>query len=88
MDPASAYALIVLLNYRRIWDFIVVVISSRSPLEFIQYCIGCVMYEYTVSTINFITQLYTIYNLDDFRWGQMRKAATKKEFERQKKEHN
>ena len=88
MDPAIAYALLVLLKYRRIWSFVVGVISSRSPLEFFQYCIGCVMYEYTVSMIGMITQLYTIYNLDDFRWGQMRKTATKKELERQTKEHN
>jgi len=88
MDPAIAYALLVLLKYRRIWSFVVGVISSRSPLEFFQYCIGCVMYEYTVSMIGMITQLYTIYNLDDFRWGQMRKTVTKKELERQTKEHN
>jgi chitin synthase len=61
------------------WDFTVLMISSNSLLEFLQAVLGWLLFVYVVSPLNFLTQAYTLYNLDDFRWGRMRKAATAKE---------
>jgi hypothetical protein len=30
------------------------------------------------AAVNLVVQLYTLYNLNDFRWGKMRKGGTEK----------
>jgi chitin synthase len=53
-------------------------VSCSSILEILQAVIGWLLFNFVVSRLNFLTQAYTLYNLDDFRWGQMRKATTVK----------
>jgi chitin synthase len=57
-------------------------ISCSSLSEIFQAILGWLLFNFVVSRLNFLTQAYTLYNLDDFRWGQMRKATTLKKRKR------
>jgi chitin synthase len=57
-------------------------ISCSSLLEIFQAILGWLLFNFVVSRLNFLTQAYSLYNLDDFRWGQMRKATTLKKRKR------
>ena len=51
---------------------LVVVAASDSVPDIIQSFIGFWMYGFFGPTVNFVTQIYTLYKLDDFRWGKTR----------------
>ena len=51
---------------------LVIITASDSVLDAIQSFVGAVMYGIFAPTVNFITQLYVLYKLDDFRWGKTR----------------
>jgi chitin synthase len=36
------------------------------------------MHSYFAAYVNFMTQLYTLYKLDDFRWGKTRVVVAEK----------
>jgi chitin synthase len=61
-----------------IYDFFVIMMSTDSLLEQFQAFMGVWMYSYFAQMMNFVTQLYTLYKLDDFRWGKTRIGVTAK----------
>jgi chitin synthase len=61
-----------------IWDIVIMIFSTRSPKEAIQLFLGTIMYAQFGPIVNFTTQLYTLYKLDDFRWGKTRIAVSQK----------
>ena len=62
-----------------IWDILVIAMSTGSPTEAVQLFVGCIMYSYLAPLVNFITHIYTLCKLDDFRWGKTRIAVAGKE---------
>ena len=60
-----------------VWDILCIILRTGSPLEGIQLMAGAMLYAIFAPPINFITHLYTLYNLDDFRWGKTRIAVSK-----------
>ncbi|KAL6160158.1 hypothetical protein ACJQWK_09386 [Exserohilum turcicum] len=64
-------------HYRMVWDILCIILRTGSPLEGIQLMAGAMLYAIFAPPINFITHLYTLYNLDDFRWGKTRIAVSK-----------
>lgn len=46
--------------------------SSRTLTEGIQYLSGAVIYHFICPYVSLVVQLFTFYNLDDFRWGKTR----------------
>jgi len=79
IDYKTGVYLLLLSNHRIAWDFIVLTISSGSLSELFQAVSGWILVHYAGAYVYLLTQAYTLYNLDDFRWGQMRKAAIVKE---------
>ena len=79
LDAQTKFWLFFLENYRVVWDFLVTILTSTSILDAVQLLIGSTMYSYFGPLVNFITQLYTMYNLDDFRWGKTRIGIAEKE---------
>ncbi|KNG52576.1 glycosyltransferase family 2 protein [Stemphylium lycopersici] len=77
-DAQTRLCSIVLKSYRVVWDLLVVILASTSILDAVQLLIGSTMYGYFGSLVNFIVQLYTIYNLDDFTWGKTRIGIAEK----------
>jgi chitin synthase len=57
---------------------LVIITASDSVLDAIQSLVGAVMYGVFAPTVKFITQLYVLYKLDDFRWGKTRIGVTDK----------
>ncbi|EFQ90064.1 hypothetical protein PTT_13433 [Pyrenophora teres f. teres 0-1] len=78
LDPTTRYYLFFFENYRMIWDLLVIVMSTGSPTEAVQLFVGSMMYGYFAPLINFFTHLYTLYKLDDFRWGKTRVVVANK----------
>lgn len=66
-------------NYRLLYDLMIIMVTTDSLLEKVQALIGAYLYGLGAPFINFITQLYTLYKLDDFRWGKTRIAVAEKE---------
>ncbi|RMZ67133.1 chitin synthase [Pyrenophora seminiperda CCB06] len=78
LDPTTRYCLFFFENYRMVWDLLVIITSTGSPTEAVQLFIGSMMYGYFAPLINFMTHLYTLYKLDDFRWGKTRVVVAQK----------
>ncbi|EDU46390.1 chitin synthase [Pyrenophora tritici-repentis] len=78
VDPTTRYYLFFFENYRMVWDLLVIVVSMGSPTEAVQLFVGSMMYGYFAPLVNFITHLYTLYKLDDFRWGKTRVVVAQK----------
>ena len=66
-------------NYRLIYEFLVIMISTDSLLEKVQALIGAYLYETFAPFVNLITQVYILRKLDDFRWGKTRIGVAEKE---------
>ncbi|EMD85490.1 glycosyltransferase family 2 protein [Bipolaris maydis ATCC 48331] len=75
LDNRTLSILYFLENYRKVWDLMCVIFSARSLLESLQLLSGIIIYGLCAPFVNFVVQLYTIYNLDDFRWGKTRIAS-------------
>lgn len=65
-------------NYRLFYDIMVIMATTDSLHEHIQALIGAFIYGIGAPFINLITQIYTLYKLDDFRWGKTRIAVAEK----------
>ncbi|RYN41491.1 hypothetical protein AA0113_g1652 [Alternaria arborescens] len=78
IDNQTKFYLIILENYRLVYDLLVVVAASDSVPDIIQSFVGFWMYGFFGPTVNFVTQLYTLYKLDDFRWGKTRVGVADK----------
>ncbi|KAG9187401.1 chitin synthase [Alternaria panax] len=78
LDNQTKFYLFLLENYRLMYDMLVIVAASDSVLDAIQSFVGALMYGLFAPTVNFVTQLYTLYKLDDFRWGKTRIGVTDK----------
>ncbi|KAF1925619.1 glycosyltransferase family 2 protein [Didymella exigua CBS 183.55] len=72
LDHRTRYMAFFLATFRNIWDYSVVLSSSRTRLEFAQNLMGSFL-TYNVSRfVGAVVHVYTLYYLDDFRWGLMR----------------
>lgn len=59
-------------SFRNIWNLSIVFMSPRSLKEAIQYVIGFVMCNTLGPYVAMTVVLYSLYHLDDFRWGKTR----------------
>jgi chitin synthase len=65
--------------YRRIFDLFIAVKTSDSFSEIVQTVLGCVLYTWSAAYVNVTTQFYTLWRMDNFRWGKTRIAVAGKE---------
>ncbi|KAF2126323.1 glycosyltransferase family 2 protein [Dothidotthia symphoricarpi CBS 119687] len=72
LDVRTGFILFMLGRFRNIWDILVVFKSSKSLTEVVQCLIGVVMCSTVGQTVTVIIHLYSLYHLDDFRWGKTR----------------
>ena len=61
-----------LVTFRDIWNLSIVFMSPRSLKEAIQYVIGAVMCNAFGPYVGMTIVLYSLYHLDDLRWGKTR----------------
>ena len=59
-------------TFRDIWNLSIVFMSPRSRKEAIQYVIGALMCSFLGPYVGISIVLYSLYHLDDFRWGKTR----------------
>lgn len=61
-----------LATFHTTWDYLVVLSSSRTRLEFAQNLLGTLLIYHIGRVVACVVHIYTLYYLDDFRWGKMR----------------
>ncbi|PSN61826.1 hypothetical protein BS50DRAFT_561994 [Corynespora cassiicola Philippines] len=71
-DRRTRHIFFVLVLIRQLWDFSIVFISPRSFIEAVQFIIGAFMCVMFGPMIGFTVQMYSLYKLNDFRWGKTR----------------
>jgi chitin synthase len=59
-------------TFRNIWNLAIVFMSPRSLKEAIQYVIGVVICNTLGPYVGITVVLYSLYHLDDPRWGKTR----------------
>ncbi|KAI4656862.1 uncharacterized protein J4E78_006753 [Alternaria triticimaculans] len=79
LDNRTIFYIVAFEYYRRVFDLMVTLISCDSFIDVVQTVIGCVAYTWSAAYVNVCTQFYTLWRMDDFRWGKTRIAVAGKE---------
>ncbi|KAH7348874.1 chitin synthase [Rhexocercosporidium sp. MPI-PUGE-AT-0058] len=74
-DPKVEMFFFALGTFRYIWDLSIVFLSPRSLKEAIHYIIGTLMCHFLGPYVGMTVVLYSLYHLDDFRWGRTRTVS-------------
>lgn len=61
--------------FRNIWNLSIAFVSSRSLKEAIRYVIGAIMCIFFGQYVGTAVVIYSLYHLDDFRWGKTRTVS-------------
>ncbi|PVI05811.1 glycosyltransferase family 2 protein [Periconia macrospinosa] len=68
----AAYMLFSFSTFRTLWDISILLHAGQSATEIVQFIGGLILYYYCGSFVGLMIQLYTLYYIDDFRWGKTR----------------
>ncbi|KUL91538.1 hypothetical protein ZTR_01643 [Talaromyces verruculosus] len=71
-DPRTRVMFFAFATFRDIWNLSIVFMSPWSRKEAIQYVIGALMCSFLGPYVSISIVLYSLYHLDDFRWGKTR----------------
>ncbi|KAH9205978.1 chitin synthase [Leptodontidium sp. 2 PMI_412] len=74
-DPKIGMCLFALGMFRNIWNLSIAFVSCRSLKEAIHYVIGAMMCIFFGQYVGVAVVIYSLYHLDDFRWGKTRTVS-------------